>query len=124
KMEHSKGKIIVVLGSPGGKGISRRQDFGEILSSHADVAILSSDDPNFDDPAEIAQEIARHITGNLHPEFIMDRTEAITHALQLASPEDSVVIAGKGDQKYQIVDGKWVPYEGDSVLVSRFINKE
>lgn len=121
KVEHPDGKVIALIGSPGGKGTSRRKDFGEVLSDHSDVAILTSDDPSFDDPVDIAKEIASHIKNDIDIQIIGDRIEAIEYALTLANPEDSIVIAGKGDHTHQIIDGKWEPYEGDDLLTERFI---
>src|SRR5699024_3203473 len=93
---HPEGRQIVVLGSPGNKAISRRQDFGQVLSELADMAVLTMDDPAFEDALTIAQEIARAIN-NPQVEILyeMDRAKAIALAFQLAQPNDVVLIAGK-----------------------------
>lgn len=122
KSEHPDGRVIVVLGSPGNKAISRRHDFGKVLSETADVAFLTADDPAFEDPQKIAEEINEAIT---NPELIvhyeMDRPEAIRRALAESRPEDSVVIAGKGVDPYQKINGVDEPYEGDYAVVKRLI---
>ncbi|MDY5175068.1 cyanophycin synthetase, partial [Enterococcus faecium] len=124
KNEHPDGRVIVVLGSPGNKAISRRHDFGKVLSETADVAFLTADDPAFEDPQKIAEEINEAIT---NPELIvhyeMDRPEAIRRALAESTPQDSVVIAGKGVDPYQKINGVDEPYEGDYAIVKRLIEE-
>ncbi|MDR3156945.1 MAG: UDP-N-acetylmuramoyl-L-alanyl-D-glutamate--L-lysine ligase [Lactobacillales bacterium] len=123
KKYHS-GLLIVVLGSTGGKGISRRKDFGEVLSSFADVGILTADDPNFEDPILIAEEIAQSISSEkIKVEIIVDRKQAIRYALSLAkSAEDVVVLAGKGADEYQMIQGKKIFYAGDVAVAKETIN--
>lgn len=122
--EHPAGKIVTVLGSPGGKGISRRKDFGEVLSVHTDIAVLTEDDPNFDDPEDIAREIKAHMNTDTPVYIIGDRIKAIEQALSLAdSPLDVVVIAGKGDMTTSIVKNKKVPYLGDFQVAKQIIEQ-
>lgn len=123
KNENPDGKVIVVLGAPGGKGLSRRKDFGKVFSSVGDVAVLTSDDPDFEDPADIAKEIASYIEGSIDVMFIEDRKEAIHHALSSAGPKDAVVLAGKGDDRYQITKGKRIPYPGDNSIAEEFLQQ-
>ncbi|MDR1473590.1 MAG: UDP-N-acetylmuramoyl-L-alanyl-D-glutamate--L-lysine ligase [Lactobacillales bacterium] len=120
---HHQGTLIVVLGSPGNKGLSRRQDFGEMLSQFADIAVLTTDDPDFEDPVKIAREIACNITSQrVKVEILSDRTQAISHALSLTkSANDAVVLAGKGADCYQIVQGAKVPYKGDLAITQKFL---
>lgn len=122
---HPEGRQIVVLGSPGNKAISRRQDFGQVLSELADVAVLTMDDPAFEDALTIAQEIARAIN-NPQVEILyeMDRAKAIALAFQLAQPNDVVLIAGKGEDPMQKINGKDTPYDGDYVIAKRLIEAE
>lgn len=122
KKEHPKGRVIVVLGSPGNKAVSRRQDFGKVLSETADVVFLTADDPAFEDPQKIAEEINAAITNaELEVHYEMDRPEAIRQALAISNPEDSVVVAGKGVDPYQKINGIDVPYKGDYEVVKELI---
>lgn len=124
KSEHPNGRVIVVLGSPGNKAISRRKDFGEVLSETADVVFLTADDPAFEDPQKIAEEIHEAITNKeLAVHYEMDRPTAIQLALAESHPEDSVVIAGKGVDAYQKVGGVDEPYEGDYDIAKRLIEQ-
>ena len=62
---HQTGKIALVLGSTGNKGESRRKDFGLLLNQHPEIQVfLTADDPNYEDPMAIADEISSYIN---HP---------------------------------------------------------
>ncbi|MGX7150089.1 UDP-N-acetylmuramoyl-L-alanyl-D-glutamate--L-lysine ligase [Enterococcus ureasiticus] len=121
KEEHPSGRLLVVIGSTGNKAISRRKDFGTVLSELADIAILTTDDPADENPADICAEIAGHITTDIQIETVLDRGEAIKEALSLSKPADAVVLAGKGADLYQKVGGEDTPYEGDFSIAERLI---
>jgi UDP-N-acetylmuramoyl-L-alanyl-D-glutamate-L-lysine ligase len=113
-----------VLGSTGNKGQSRRRDLGAALARWADIAILTEDDPGFEDPADIAEEIRAAIDGAIETRFVIPRDEAVRLALSLAeSGQDAVVLAGKGADCFQTVRGEKVPYEGDYAVAERIITK-
>ena len=118
--EHQKGKIILLLGATGNKGESRRKDFGLLLNQHPELTvILTADDPNYEDPLAIAEEIASYISYPV--EKIADREEAIKKALSLTDREgDAVILAGKGADAYQIVEGEKVAYPGDYTLAEKY----
>lgn len=119
KKQSPKGQVIVVLGAPGNKGVSRRLDFAKVLSKQADTVFLTADDPQFEKPEDIAQVIADAITNDaLTINYQMDRIKAINEAVALAGSDDLVVVAGKGEDPYQKVDGVDVPYIGDFAVVS------
>lgn len=122
KAQHPDGRLLILLGSPGNKAQSRRQDFGKVLSELADVAILTSDDPNNEDPAAICQEIKQAITSEqVIVKTILDRKEAIISALTSLEENDSILIAGKGSDAYQKINGKRVAYESDNLIVEQWL---
>lgn len=122
KETHPDGKIITVIGSTGDKAISRRADFGKVLTELTDIAVLTADDPASEDPQKIAEEIGSAITNkNVEQIIIIDREEAINHALNIAGPLDSVILAGKGQDKYQKINGIDTPYLGDFEVAEKFI---
>lgn len=121
KEEHPCGRLLVVIGSTGNKAISRRKDFGTVLSELADVAILTTDDPADENPTDICAEIAAHITSDIQIKTVLDRSDAIREALFLSKPDDAVILAGKGADLYQKVGGKDMPYEGDFSIAERLI---
>lgn len=119
--EHQKGKIILVLGATGNKGESRRKDFGLLINQHPELTvILTADDPNYEDPIAIAKEIASYISFDV--DMIADREEAIKTALSLTSKEgDAVILAGKGADCYQIINGKKTDYLGDYAIAEKYL---
>ncbi|CAH1851453.1 UDP-N-acetylmuramoylalanyl-D-glutamate--2,6-diaminopimelate ligase [Leuconostocaceae bacterium R-53105] len=123
--QYPEGKVIVVVGSPGNKGVSRRADFGKVISKLADEVYLTADDPQYEDPQAIAQAIAQHITNpHVKIHYQMDRIKAIHTAIDEAGPEDIVVVAGKGEDPYQKINGQDVPYIGDYAVVVAYQKQE
>ncbi|MGT2666308.1 UDP-N-acetylmuramoyl-L-alanyl-D-glutamate--L-lysine ligase [Streptococcus rifensis] len=119
---HQKGKIILIIGAPGNKGQSRRKDFGDLLNSLPDIeVILSADDPNYEDPALICEEIAGYLTRPY--DTIVDRESAIQTAMtRTANSDDAVIIAGKGADAYQIINGqKDDSYLGDLEVARQYL---
>lgn len=124
KKNHS-GKIIIVIGAPGNKAESRRKDFGEALTQTADSIILTSDDPNFENPNEIAAEIKAAITSDTPILTEIDRACAIQIALsQTKNQNDAVILAGKGADCYQIINQKHEYYCGDYAVAQSIIEQE
>ncbi|MFC5630704.1 MULTISPECIES: UDP-N-acetylmuramoyl-L-alanyl-D-glutamate--L-lysine ligase [Streptococcus] len=119
--EHQKGTLHLILGAPGNKGESRRADFGRVINKHPHLqVILTADDPNIEDPMAISQEIAEHI--NRPVTIIIDRETAIKEALLLTqNGTDAVIVAGKGADAYQIVNGEKTAYLGDFEIAKRYL---
>ncbi|SPC37442.1 UDP-N-acetylmuramoyl-L-alanyl-D-glutamate--L-lysine ligase [Pseudolactococcus piscium] len=120
-LPHQTGQVTVIIGTTGNKGESRRQGIGELLNGLPNLnVILTADDPNFEDPAAIAKEIASFIDRDIP--IIIDREVAIQTAMQQTSgPNDAVIIAGKGVDAYQIVNGVHTPYAGDKKIAEKYL---
>lgn len=117
-------KIIVVVGSTGNKGVSRRAGFGKALSEYADEAYLTTDDPGFEDPQKISAEIDQHIDHErVQVQIILNRQKAIATAIAKSNPGDLVVLAGKGEDAYQKVRGIDTPYPNDFNVAQQVINE-
>ncbi|GFH41925.1 UDP-N-acetylmuramoyl-L-alanyl-D-glutamate--L-lysine ligase [Lactococcus hodotermopsidis] len=118
---HQTGRVTVVIGTTGNKGESRRRGVGELLERLPEIdVILTADDPNFENPADIAQEIASFITREVR--IIVDRETAIRTALyETSSASDAVIIAGKGVDAFQIVNGAKVAYAGDRKIAEKYL---
>ncbi|UQS84218.1 UDP-N-acetylmuramoyl-L-alanyl-D-glutamate--2,6-diaminopimelate ligase [Bombilactobacillus thymidiniphilus] len=115
-------KIIVVVGSPGNKGVSRRADFAKVLSEYADFAYLTTDDPGFEDPAAICAEIDERIDHQkVAVQTILDRFQAIAVAIKQSNPDDLVILAGKGRDNYQKVAGEDQPYPDDFNVAKQIV---
>ncbi|MDF0479977.1 UDP-N-acetylmuramoyl-L-alanyl-D-glutamate--L-lysine ligase [Vagococcus sp. PNs007] len=121
KKEHPESKLVVLIGSTGGKGVSRRHDFGNVLSELADIAVLTSDDPGHEKAEDIIAEIQETMTDTVRCEIEVDREKAIELALNLAGENDVVVLAGKGSDKYQVIGDERTPYEGDLEIANKLI---
>lgn len=121
--EHPDHEMVVVLGAPGNKGISRRKDMGEVLSLYEGRVILTEDDPNFEEVHDISQQIADHIDGPIQVDFNDDRQETIEELLESLSPDSqkAIVLCAKGSDTYLLIDGKKAPYIGDVGLVENFL---
>uniref|UniRef100_UPI0035A0F595 glutamate ligase domain-containing protein n=1 Tax=Weissella soli TaxID=155866 RepID=UPI0035A0F595 len=109
-------------GAPGNKAVSRRPGIGQAINERADVAYLTADDPQYEDPAAIADEIQAQITAHtVVVKCEMDRTKAIEQAIREAGPNDVVVLAAKGLDEYQKIKGVDTPYENDWVVAQRVV---
>lgn len=96
-------KIWVVFGCGGNRDKTKRPLMAQIVSELADHVIITSDNPRQEDPDAIIQDILVGVKPGAAVTTIVDRREAIQHALQSAGKEDIVLIAGKGHENYQIV---------------------
>lgn len=117
----TEGEVITVLGAGGDRDPGKRRIMGEIAAGLSDVLIVTDDNPRREDPADIRRAIllgAKKIRGKRVME-IGDRQEAIAMALRLAHPGDIVLIAGKGHESGQEVDGVVHPF--DDRVVTRTI---
>jgi len=97
------GHVIVVFGCGGDRDRDKRPVMGMAAGSCSDYTIITSDNPRSEDPVGIILEIEDGIVGTgARYEVIVDRREAIHAAVRMAVPGDSVLIAGKGHEDYQI----------------------
>ena len=113
-------RIITVFGCGGNRDRTKRPLMGKVACSFSDKVIITSDNPRFEEPADIIGEIERGVRDQFsNYDIVVDRRDAIRKALSLASDGSIVVIAGKGHEKYQIVKGKVLPF--DDIQVARSI---
>ncbi len=112
------GRLICVFGCGGNRDPIKRPIMGRIGGELADYCILTTDNPRYEDPDEIIDEIESGIrqAGGAY-ERITDRAEAIRHALDMAQKDDTVLICGKGHEAYQEISG--VRHDFDDRLVVR-----
>lgn len=114
KSKFPKAKISVVTGSAGDKGINRRADMGKVLNEMADRVYLTTDDPDFEAASDIAAQIKDQIVNDrVKVQYIEDRPSAIKKSVLDNGPEDVILFAGKGADKYMIIRGQRLPYPGD-----------
>ncbi len=96
----------------GGRDTSHRKKNAELISKHAKVVIVTNEDPYDDDPMEIINDVARHVSKKVELHKILDRKEAIEKAVSLAKDGDIVLITGKGSEQAIVVkNGKQIPWD-------------
>ncbi|MBD5132121.1 MAG: UDP-N-acetylmuramoyl-L-alanyl-D-glutamate--2,6-diaminopimelate ligase [Clostridiales bacterium] len=117
--EFAPGKIITVFGCGGNRDTTKRAIMGKIVSQMSDYCFVTSDNPRFEPPLDIINQIVsgiREIGGeNYTP--IVDRKEAIRAALDMANKDDIVLIAGKGAERYNDVMGRRQPYNDEQYVL-------
>lgn len=96
-------KIITVFGCGGDRDKKKRPLMGEIASRLSQKVIVTNDNPRSEEPQAIADDIIKGIKNNVNVEIILDRKQAIHHALNIAETNDIVLVAGKGHEDYQIL---------------------
>lgn len=114
--EFTKNRVIAVFGCGGDRDRTKRPIMGEIVAKLADVPIVTSDNPRSEEPAEILKEIevgVKRVTDDYT--MIVDRREAIFKAVAMAEKGDSIVIAGKGHENYQILKDKTIHFDDTEV---------
>lgn len=112
----SDGKLWCVFGCGGDRDRGKRRIMGHIAELGADHVILTNDNPRYEHPAEIIAEIVRGMTENNH-EIIEDRAAAIRQAISAAAANDTILIAGKGHEAYQEIQGVKHPYSDLEVAI-------
>ncbi len=98
-----EGQVIVVFGCGGGRDKTKRALMGQIAATYADKIIITSDNPRFDDPQSIIEDIKTGIPATCAIQTFVSRQKAIEYALKVAQKNDTVLIAGKGHEAYQII---------------------
>lgn len=115
--EITDGKVIVVFGCGGDRDKTKRPIMGEIAVKMADVAVITSDNPRSEDPESIIEDITAGISrGNAKVIVDSDRTSAIEKALEAAKDGDIVVLAGKGQETYQILASGKIHFDEREVV--------
>lgn len=102
---YTQGRVIAVFGCGGDRDKTKRPKMGAIAARLADYCVVTSDNPRTEDPAAIVADILRGMEQAACPvEAIVDRREAIYHAMDIAGQGDTVLLMGKGHETYQEVN--------------------
>ncbi|MBJ6363153.1 UDP-N-acetylmuramoyl-L-alanyl-D-glutamate--2,6-diaminopimelate ligase [Paenibacillus sp. GCM10012307] len=113
--EFAPGQIVCVFGCGGDRDRTKRPLMGKIAARYADYTIVTSDNPRAEEPSGILREIEQGlIEDGISTErytLIEDRKQAIQKAVEMASPDDVVLIAGKGHETYQIIGEQTVDFD-------------
>lgn len=120
---YTRGRVISVFGCGGDRDSGKRPIMGEISGKIADYTIVTSDNPRTEDPQKIVNQIEEGIKKTKGKyEVVVDRVEAIEHAIKMANKRDIIILAGKGHEPYQEINGVKYPFD-ERVIVRDIINK-
>ncbi|MCR5268171.1 MAG: UDP-N-acetylmuramoyl-L-alanyl-D-glutamate--2,6-diaminopimelate ligase [Lachnospiraceae bacterium] len=121
--EYEPKRLVCVFGCGGNRSKDRRYEMGEVSGEYADLSIITSDNPRFEDPQAIIDDIKIGI-GKTDGEYveIIDRKEAIAYAMRNALDGDVIVLAGKGHEDYQEIRGVKHPMD-ERVLIEEILKE-
>lgn len=113
-----EGRVITVVGCGGDRDRSKRPVMARIAAELSHFVVLTSDNPRSEDPMAILDEMRGGLTpGDVQRVFVnVDRREAVRQAVQMARPGDVVLLAGKGHETYQEINGVKHPFDDVAVL--------
>ena len=121
--EYNPGRIVTLFGCGGNRDRNRRFEMGEVSSKLSDLSVITSDNPRFEEPEAIIEDI---ITGvkKADGEYVTipDRKEAIKYVIKNGKQGDIIVLAGKGHEDYQEIKG--VKYPMDERILIQEVMQE
>ena len=120
--EFAKARIITVFGCGGDKDKTKRPIMGEMAGMYSDFCVVTSDNPRTEDPMKIIDMVLEGVhKTKCEYEVIENRREAIKFALSIAQPDDVVVLAGKGHETYQEINGVKHPFD-EKIIVEELLD--
>ncbi len=122
KLRSGNEQIITVVGCGGDRDKTKRPIMGEVACEHSDKVIFTSDNPRTEDPMQILADMETGLNTAAKRKYVSipDRKQAIKTAVSMAQPEDIVLIAGKGHEKYQEINGVKHHFDDREVLEEMF----
>ena len=109
-------RVITVFGAGGNRDKTKRPLMGQIAERYSDLVVVTSDNPRWEEPREIIEDILKGVRDKDKVLVEVDRKEAIRIALQMAREGDLVLIAGKGHEDYQEIRGERYPFDDREVV--------
>lgn len=119
--KYTRGRLIVVFGCGGDRDRGKRRQMGLIASTMADLAVITSDNPRHEPPAQIIADILQGVSGDGHL-VIEDRAAAIRRAIESRRGDDIVIVAGKGHEEYQTINDDLIEFSDAEVIRQCFEN--
>ena len=121
---YTRGKVISVFGCGGDRDKGKRPQMGEISGRIADFTFITTDNPRTEDPDEIVKEIEEGIKKTKGKyKVVVDRREAIEEAIKMAAKLDIIILAGKGHEPYQEINGVKYPFD-ERIIVKEIIDNQ
>lgn len=123
--EYEHNKIITLFGSVGGRTECRREELGTVSGYMSDFTVITSDDPDFEDPRSICEEIATYCK-KAGGEYVIipDRAEAVAFAVKKAQKGDILILAGKGHEQYMKINGEKLPFNEKAEVLKALKEKK
>jgi UDP-N-acetylmuramoyl-L-alanyl-D-glutamate--2,6-diaminopimelate ligase len=123
--QFATGRKVVLFGAQGERDIARRALMGEVAGKYCDFVMITSDNPVYEDPMNICLEIAKGIE-KYHDNYmiILDREEAINYLIEHYQHDDTILLAGKSTEPYQMIEDKKVPYNEKQNAINAIRKKE
>lgn len=115
--ELKQGRIVTVFGCGGNRDRGKRKKMGQVAQSLSDLVVVTSDNPRNEDPQEIIREILEGMPQKESVLVELDRKRAIERAIEIARPQDIVLIAGKGHENYQIFSDQKIPFDDREIAL-------
>lgn len=114
---YQPGRLVTVFGCGGNRSRLRRLQMGEVAGNYSDYTIITSDNPRYEKPEDIIADIVEGIE-KTKGEYITitDRREAIAYAITHAREDDFIVLAGKGHEHYQEINGVFYPMDERNII--------
>lgn len=119
--EVTKGNIYTVFGCTGDRDRTKRPIMLKLVTSLSRYAIVTNDDPHFEDPSQIVNDMISGVEAKNY-EIILDRKQAIRKGINLLKEYDTLLILGKGHEEYMIIKDKKIPFK-DSKAVEEILNE-
>lgn len=120
KSNNSNSRVITVFGAGGDRDKTKRPKMGKVVEALSDLAIITSDNPRFENPQQIFDDILSGIDKVEKVLVIEDREEAIRKAIEIANNGDIVLVAGKGHETYQVIKDQKVPFD-DRLVAKKYL---
>ncbi len=112
---YAKGRVVCIFGCGGNRDAAKRPIMGKIAENIADFCIVTSDNPRFEDPYTIINDILAGMEKDNHI-VVEDRKKAIKYAIEHAQPGDVILLAGKGHEDYQEIKGVHYPFDEKRIV--------
>lgn len=115
--QRTNGRLICVFGCGGDRDRGKRPQMAQVAELLADTVYVTTDNPRFETPQHILDDIADGFEDRSNVVLELDRAQAIAAALGQATADDTVLVAGKGHEMYQEVDGQHLPYSDRDTII-------
>lgn len=117
-----QGNIITIIGCGGDRDKSKRAFMADIVKSYSDLAIFTADNPRGEEIHEILYDMCTNL--DKHVEIFENRSFAIKHAVKCARNSDIIIIAGKGNEDYQLIQNHYYPFSDRDIVKKRLCEEE